>query len=364
MRSLRVCAALGSVLVALATAAPAHAGWQSVFQVTCFGCTTPSTSSYFSSSNYSYSAFAAPSDPCCNPCPCPQQVAVTRYVQRTFYEPVVSYRLETTFQPVTSYRTSFFWEPVTTYRYSCYFDPCTCSYKQMACPSTCYRLRSQCCPVTNYVQRCNYVPVTTYRQSCYWEPQTCYSLVDPCTGQVINNGSAGAAAPAASGGAGVRDSSGGAGVQEYRGNPAVPGNPGYQAPTLDGGKGSGSSYRRETERRYVEPPPPEPVKPIVPKINSIAFEDEPKMDGANLLGQVVTNDGQIIKNGARLLFVSDATTGDRKESATDGAGKFRVNLGTGTWKIYVRDDRGQPVYQTQVTVQEKEVRQMTLVSRR
>src|SRR5262245_46850507 len=141
MTSLRACAALGTSLLALATATPSHAGWQSVFQVTCFGCSTPSVSSYYSGAYYapSYSSSYYAADPCSPPCP--QPVVTTRYVQRSFYEPVTSYRLETSYQPVTTYRTSYYWQPVTSYRYSCYYDPCTCSYRQVACPTTCYRLQ-------------------------------------------------------------------------------------------------------------------------------------------------------------------------------------------------------------------------------
>jgi hypothetical protein len=352
MTSLRACAALGSALLALATATPAHAGWQSVFQVTCFGCSTPSVSSYYYGAYYAppsysssyYTAYAAPVDPCAPPCPV--TVATTRYVQRSFYEPCTTYKLETSYQPVTTYRTSYYWAPVTSYRYSCYYDPCTCSYRQVASPVTCYRLQSQCCPVTSYVQRCCYVPVTTYRQSFYWEPQTCYSLIDPCTGQ-----------PVPAGGAAVRDGSNPA-VQEYKGTPAVPADPNYPQKLPEGG--SRSSYQRNYPP--VQAPPPEPVRPIAPKYNSIAFDEPARGDDANVVGRIVTKDGDAVKGRVRLLFVNDAATSGREESAADAGGKFRVQLTSGTWRVYLRDDRGQPVYHTQVTIADQEVRQMTLVS--
>src|SRR5262249_33936823 len=116
----------------------ARAAWNNVFQVCCNSCQSRSV----------VANYAAP-DPCCNPCP---PVCTTRYVQRCYYQPVTCYQTKTYYEPVTTYRTSYYYEPVTSYRYSCYYDPCTCSYQQVACPTTCYRLRSQCCPVQSWVQ--------------------------------------------------------------------------------------------------------------------------------------------------------------------------------------------------------------------
>ncbi|MCI0355571.1 MAG: hypothetical protein L0099_11115, partial [Acidobacteria bacterium] len=160
MKLFRTVAGACAALLGLAALSPARAGWQSVFQVTCFH--RPPSVSYY--------------DPCCDPCP--QPVVTTRYVQRCYYQPVTTYQTRTYYQPVTTYRTSYYYEPVTSYRYSCYFDPCTCSYRQVATPVTNYCLRARCCPVTSWVQRCCSVPVTSYRQCCYWEAQSCY--VDPC----------------------------------------------------------------------------------------------------------------------------------------------------------------------------------------
>src|SRR5262249_27451832 len=107
----------GCALAALAAlAAPAHAGWNNVFQVCCAHCG--------GTSGPVVAGFADPG--CCpQPCPqpCPQQICTTRYIQRTYYQPVTTYRMSTYYQPVTSYRTSYFYEPVCSYRYSCYWDP-------------------------------------------------------------------------------------------------------------------------------------------------------------------------------------------------------------------------------------------------
>src|SRR5205807_2928032 len=130
--------AVGACALWLLTAgvSPTQAAWNNVFQVCCDSC----------GGQQAVSAYAP--DPCCNPCP--QPVCTTRYVARCYYQPVTCYQTKTYYEPVTTYRTSYYYEPVTSYRYSCYYDPCSCSYQNVACPSTCYRLRSQCCPVPRW----------------------------------------------------------------------------------------------------------------------------------------------------------------------------------------------------------------------
>src|SRR2546423_7421052 len=105
----------GCALAALAAGTtPARAAWDNVFQTCCWGCNkhAPAVANYY----------APPAAPCQQPCP-PQ--CTTRYVQRSYYQPVTTYKTETCYEPVTTYRTSYYYEPVTTYRYSCYYDPCT-----------------------------------------------------------------------------------------------------------------------------------------------------------------------------------------------------------------------------------------------
>jgi hypothetical protein len=146
-----------------AGARPAQAAWDNVFQA-CFFHHGQSSASYYTP------------DPCN---PCPQPVCCTQYVQRCYYQPVTCYQTRTYYEPVTTYRTSYYWEPVTSYRYSYYYDPCTCTCRQVACPTTCYQLRSQCCPVQSWVQRCCRVPVTTYQAYSVWEAVTSCSYPQP-----------------------------------------------------------------------------------------------------------------------------------------------------------------------------------------
>src|SRR3954466_9146478 len=91
----------GCALAALlATGGPARAAWNNVFQVCCSSCGTPAPV-----------VAAYPADP--RPQPRPQTSCTTRYVQKCYYQPVLSYRTSTYYEPVTSYRTSYYYEPVT-----------------------------------------------------------------------------------------------------------------------------------------------------------------------------------------------------------------------------------------------------------
>jgi hypothetical protein len=357
--------------VVLSAAGPASAGWQSVFQVCCHNCSTPSVSSsgFLSSSFYEgHTSFSGGGSGCCDPCPqpccnpCPQVVATTNYVQRSYYQPVTTYVNKTYYEPCTTYRTSYYYEPVTSCRTTCCYDPCTCSWRRVSTPVTTYRMRSQCCPVTNYVQRCCQVPVTTYQKSCYWEAQTCYSLVDPCTGRTISNGST----VPSTGNPGVAETPSGASVPAVNERPTVPApsGTGTSSPLYNSqpppSNVEGSSLRR-TEK---VPTPAAPKAPVVPKYDRIAFDSAPAAGTQwNLAGQVVSQQGSTPKSNARLLFVSEAPTGQQESASTDAQGKFKVTLASGGWLVYLRDEQGKAVFQSRVNVKNNEAQQMTLVSR-
>src|SRR3984957_20105274 len=121
MKPLQASVALLS-LGLMTAAAPAHAAWNNVFQVTCWGCKPrasnygPAYSYYQPAPAYSYSAPAG--NGCCDPC----QQCTTKYVQRCYYQPVTTYTTQTYYEPVTTYQSKTYYEPVTTYRYSCYYD--------------------------------------------------------------------------------------------------------------------------------------------------------------------------------------------------------------------------------------------------
>jgi hypothetical protein len=151
--------ARAAAVAALMAGGSANAAWNNVFQVCCHSC--GGSPVVAASPVVAWSATPA----------CGQQ-CTTRYVQRSYYQPVTTYRTSCYYEPVTSYRTSFYYEPVTSFHVSNFFDPCTCSCKQVLTPVTSFRLRSQCCPVTSYLQRTMLQPVTSYQLAYYYEPQT------------------------------------------------------------------------------------------------------------------------------------------------------------------------------------------------
>lgn len=305
---------LGSAFLLLDTGVSSvEAAWNNVFQVCCHH------------PRPVVSAYAMP----CPPAPCPPPV---QFVQRSFYEPVVTYQTRMYFEAVTTQQTSYFYEPVTSYRYSCYFDPCTCSFQQVAVPTISHRLRAQTCPVTSWVQRCMTVPVTTMRQSFYWEP------VNPCP--------PGVPAPAPS-----------PGVSEQRLAP-VPGV--SEQPGRTNGSGT-------TIERYYEPPMPPasgsstrpaPTAPPTVRLDRIVALPP----AHNVEGQVIRGDSAP-QAGARLLFVSTARQGVRQTTQADAAGQFRLTLGSGEWLVYLHGADGKPVFHSKLEVRENEPRKVALVSR-
>jgi hypothetical protein len=345
---------VGVLVLLTITAEPVRAAWCNVFQVTCF----PRLHRSQAAVSYYAPAAACPT-PCCQPCP---QVCTTRYVQRCYYQPVVSYKTRSYYEPVTTYRTSYYCEPVTSYRYSCYYDPCTCSYQQVACPTTSYRLRSQTCAVQSWVQRCTTVPVTTYQQSSYWEPVTTCSAapVAPCPPQDCAPAPAaplstppppGAIEPRPQGGPGVTEN------PNRNGTDTLPYNRYYPPPQDPMPPASGSSYRQlppgsSVPQRQTAPAPP------LPRIHLDRIVAAPL---GEVQGQVVRRD-KLPSAGAQLLFVSSEGGIRQQAVAADRDGRYRVTLTSGGWLVYLQGVDGKPMFQHKIEILNNETRQVNLVT--
>jgi hypothetical protein len=361
---------LAACALALLAAAPAPAAWNNVFQVCCNNCQSPAPVQAFS-----------PVQPGCPP----QQNCVTRYIQRSYYAPVVSYRQSFYLEPVVSYRQSYYYEPVVSYRYSCYFDPCTCSYQQVATPVTCYQLRSRCCPVTSYLQRCAMQPVTTYEQRFYWVPQvTCCQTVEgapiygnPPPGGVVTP-------PANPPGVVTPPPMNPPGVGEER----TP-NPPLGSPPLANPPGVGEQRQLAPEggmkfpRQPVSPPalgqdvgarqPPRLLQPVPapeppPAANPVApprvrIDRIASLGDQDVEGRVVTP-GQAPLGGARVLFVNADRERFQQEVSAGADGRFHVALAAGSWLVYVHDAAGRPVFHQKIDVGEGQAAApITLVKR-
>jgi hypothetical protein len=338
-----------ALAVLLAGGSAARAGWNNVFQVCCAHCG-------------GQPAVAAYADPCCpQPCPqpCPQTICTTRYIQRTYYQPVTTYRVSTYLQPVTTYRTSYYYEPVCSYRYSCYFDPCTCRYQRVATPVTSYQLRSRCCPVTSYLQRTCCTPVTTYRQACYYEPVT--TCCTTTTGAPVASLPPGAAVTPAPPSNGVPST---AEMREEGGTlpPPPPGTTPNTQEQRDPGSTAFSPRSPSVQPPRVMPHASEgsfrvPARPPVVRYDRIASRS-----GHNLEGRVVDGSRQP-RASARVLFVSVDRKSLQHTATADREGTFSTKLSAGGWLVYTHDARGRPVFSRRIEVPEDRPVQMTLVNR-
>jgi hypothetical protein len=332
---------------------PASAAWNNVFQVCCKHCNKQKVQSVVAASPV-----------------CPQKQCTTRYHQRSYYEPVTSYRTSCRMEPVTTYRTSYYYEPVTSYRYSCVYDPCTCSYRQVCTPCTSYRLRSQCSPVTSYLQRCCLQPVTSYRQVNYWVPET------TCCETTI--GAPTYTPPAA---AAIAQPS----VGEESTVPSVPAVPGVSDSSDSTHIPPSVSERSDFNRfmppanpnslqqpRLGAPVPTQPEKAApLPKVHPerIASRSATESERValrsgqhNVLGRLVGLDRRP-EARTEVMFVNEQHARTRALITTDQGGQFQTSLAAGTWLVYVPDNDGRPVFLQKIYVMDAETPQAILVSR-
>jgi hypothetical protein len=354
----------GCALVALTWASPAQAAWNNVFQVTCWGCKQKPAIA-----NYPPAPVAAPQQDC--PQPCPQQQCTTRYIQRSYYQPVTTYRTTYYMEPVTTYKTSFYYEPVTSYRYSCYCDPCTGCCKQIATPCTSYRLREQCCPVTSYLQRSCLQPVTTYQQMCYYVPET--TCCTTTIGAPIMGTPPGAGSGSMGGSFGGPSGGSSTGEPPVIGEGREPMNPnvnpndritpiprpgvGDSRERMDGG--GGARFERPNPG-FGTPYPAQPTQSPPPPAR-IRLDKTASLDDVNVRGQLVST-GQQPQRNTRVLFVSQDQERLQMTATTDTSGKFDIQLASGNWLVYTPGADGRPVFNQKVYVEGTGPRSVLLVS--
>jgi hypothetical protein len=122
---------------------------------------------------------------------------------------------------------------------------------------------------------------------------------------------------------------------------------------------SGSSLRQTLPPRLpVTPPQPVPLQPP-PKVK---LEQIVAVPGPVLQGQVVHFNNEPVA-GAKLVFVNTARQDERLPVTADPAGKFRVTLASGAWKVFVQRADGQLEFHSKIDFREKESRPVILVSR-
>ncbi len=304
-----------TLIAVAAMAAPATAGWDNVFQLTC--CDGPSTRS-------SYSVPVATADPC--PQPCAPQARVS-YVQRCYYQPETTYRSESYYVPVKENVKSYYMEPVTTYKYSSYYDPCSGCCQRIATPVTSYVQREKCNSVTRWVQQSRMVPVTSYKAVTQYTPVVTYyypPVSSPSAFKIPLN------------------------------PPTAPLNP---PSVIESTPGTGEAIPKQ-----ALPTDPQSAPRSMPKASGTSNAYTASRTKASLRGEVVKNDQATPRPGTKVIFLNAATQ-KREETYTNGFGEFDMKLPAGVWYVYLGQGNGQAVFHKKLTVQTDDVRDMTLVSR-
>ncbi len=351
-----------ALAILAATGGATQAAWNNVFEACCWNSQSPTTAN-------------APPQECCQP----QQQCTTRYIQRSYYQPVTTYTQRTYYEPVTTYRTSYYYEPVTSYRYSCAYDPCSCKYQQVATPVTSYRLRSQCCPVTSYMQRCQVTPVQSYQQAFYYEPVT--SCCQTTVGAPVLTLPAGASVTQAVPTAPIAPIAPAAPSSPQVAEPGAT-LPPYTPPTVtEGGNTTSSESKRldrnpnpgpampkafDESRRQPQLGSPQPFAPApvaTPEPPQVRIDRIASLPKTNLEGNVVKAADRTPLSGAKVLLVSADRQGTQQSATADGEGRFRATLAAGDWLVYVQDGEGRPIFHEKMELRDGEPRTVTLVSR-
>jgi hypothetical protein len=113
----------------------------------------------------------------------------------------------------------------------------------------------------------------------------------------------------------------------------------------------------------------------MPKVTEGAtFRSLPKAPPSVRLDRIVsassaTVDGQVVSETQRpvantqLLFVLADQPNTRESVTSDGSGKFRVSLESGTWLVYTRTADGNTEFRRKINVRADEPAELRLVSR-
>jgi len=340
------------------------AGWNNVYQATCFNKSNTSTSNY------------QPAPVAASPCPTPACVqqncspCTTRYVQKFYYEPVTTYEQTSYYEPVTTYKTSYYYEPVTSYKTSYYYDPCSCGYQTVNTPVTSYSLKAQNCPVTSYVLRTAAKPVTSYKQSYYYEPQTTCSTttvgapIFPQTAAPCNTcpTPVGAPTPAPAMAPGVQEQKAVPTPAPAAAAPGVSESISPNPSTINSGvRGTGIVPAQPVAPNWNNPAPL--AQPKAPQQSPVKLDRIVSISSSNNVEGVVVHANMKPANGAKLILVHESISGMKTSVSTDAQGRFGTNLQAGSWLVYLADAQGRAVFQKQIEVKPAGAQTIQLVSR-
>lgn len=239
--------------------------------------------------------------------------------------------------------------PITTYHYSMSYDPSTCTFKPSVQQVTTYRVR-RIGPIRRFFRRLFGIPCCPPPAAAGCCPPTAGAQVPPAL----------SVAPGATGPGTVPPP------------PAPPEDtlPGTPAPgdfnrvVPPGAAPPPAPFPSETSptRRAVpsrKPTPPIPLDRLastrLPSRQPGESPEAKRLDRANprnkgmVVGQVVRTDRSPYTR-AELLLVYVGRQPERQMLTSDGRGQFRVTLTEGRWLLYLRNDKGQPIFHEQLEV--------------
>ncbi len=299
----------------LASAGPAAAGWDNVFQVSCNDCKSKPRTSYYSA-------------------PAPQPEKHVEYQRSYYYEPITVMKPERFTEEVPVQVKSYYWDPVTSYTYKSYYDPCSGCSQQIAVPRTSYVRKEQCSTITKYVERVRMVPTQVQRKVEVTRPVVTYYL--PEQRRYVPD----CELPGA-GGANPR-------VDEMRAPPSV---------FPDSGTGTIPPTRLPVTEQSRQKLSPAPARPTTVNAHTASRAS------AGVRGEVVLNDQNTPRPGAKVVFVSAKNTDVREFATADQFGNFDVKLDAGDWYLYLGNGEGKATMHKKITVGEYESREFKVVSR-
>jgi hypothetical protein len=300
------------LLVVVCSADVAVAGWNNVYQLTCFGCRTRRA-------EYT-------------PPPTRSSYRLSHYETETRSETVTVMRPERYIEEVATVERRSYYEPQTTYTRSSYYNPVTGCCEVVEKPTTRLIRKEECNTVMKPVERLRMVPTQVERQyevrrPVYVGPEERVYKAPVCALP--------GAAPA-----------GPARVEEIR-TPA----PGVN---VEGGTIAPQNVPTTPQSMPRAMPAPPPGR--------VGARSTGRSSSTVVRGEVVRSDRATPLAGAKLVLVSADDQKVREYLTADEYGRFEGSVPAGNWHLYVGGGTGRASFHKTVALTDSE-RTFTVVSR-
>lgn len=305
------------LLAVAGTADFASAGWNNVYQLTCWGCRDRDRGS-------SYYVRPAPVQS--------RSSYFAGYETRTETITRTVMRPERVIEEVPTVERRTYYEPQTTYTRSSYYDPVTGCCQTVERPTTRMIRREECNTVMKPVERLRMVPTQVQqdvevRRPVYYGPEERIIKQPVCA---LPNASTGA------------------------------------TPQVDIIRSPAPSVSGEPERILPPNVPTNPGGVSNPRVmppNKVNARTTSRYAGTTAVrGEIVRPDQTTPLAGAKLVLVSATDKNVREYAIADAFGRFDLSVPSGTWHMYVGDGTGRASFHKTLKLEQAE-RTFTVVSR-